>query len=209
VPGEVQGGLWHVPTTPGYRSAVTDAVVFEVSRGRALLTGLVLGPLMTGGSVLILTAAVNPAAVEWLAPGSALTWLLYLVIGGVGTAFFGVATVGWLTLLRKPGPRLVVDAEGFTDTSSGVASGRTTWDQVTGWHLQHVQRQVNLCVTVQDPDSVLARMGPVKRLLSRANVKLVGTPVCIGLTNLRGGPEPVLAAFEQYHRQWSGRNSPR
>lgn len=202
----MRGGLWHVPATPGYRSAVTDAVVFEVSRGRVLLIGLVLGPVMTGGSVLILTAAVNPAAVEWLAPGSVLTWLLYLVIGGVGTAFFGFATVGWLTLLRKPGPRLVVDAEGFTDTSSGVAAGRTGWDQVTGWHLQHVQRQVNLCVMVQDPDSVLARMGPLKRLMSRGNVKLVGTPVCIGLTNFRGGPEPVLAAFEQYYGQWSSRD---
>ncbi|MEV0949483.1 STM3941 family protein [Promicromonospora sp. NPDC050249] len=187
---------------------MTDAVVFEVSRGRLLLIGLVLGPLMTGAGVLILTAALNPAAVQWLAPASPLVWLLYLVIGGVGTAFFGFATVvGWLTLLRKPGAGLVVDADGFTDTSSGIAAGRTTWDQVTGWHLQHVQRQVNLCVMVQDPDSVLARMGPIKRLMSRGNVKLVGTPVCIGLTNLRGGPEPVLAAFEEYHGQWLSRNS--
>ncbi|GAA4704230.1 hypothetical protein APR04_000644 [Promicromonospora umidemergens] len=184
---------------------MTEAVEFEVSRTRILLIGLVAGPLMTAASVLIVIAALNPTAVRWLAPISPLLWLLYMVVGVVGAAFFGYGTVLCLTFLRKPGAGLVVDTEGFTDTSSGVATGRTTWDQVTGWHLHQVQKQTSLCVVVKDPEPVLAAMRPVARLMSRGNIKLVGTPVCIGLTGLRGGPEPVIAAFEQYYDRWARR----
>ncbi|MGW2090688.1 STM3941 family protein [Promicromonospora sukumoe] len=185
---------------------MTDAVQFHVSRARILLVGLVLGPLMTAAAGLVLVAAVVPAAVPWLAPPSPLLWLLYVVAGVAGTTFFGFMTVAWLMLLRGPGPRLVVDAEGFTDTSSALGSGRTTWDQVVGWHLHHAQRQTNLCVVVQDPEAVLGRMGPVARLISRGNVKLVGTPLCIGLNNL-GGAEVVLPVFEQHYDQWVRENA--
>lgn len=61
-------------------------------------------------------------------------------------------------------------------------------------------------MVVQDPESVLERMGPVARLISRGNVKLVGTPLCIGLNNL-GGTEVVLPAFEQHYDQWVRENA--
>lgn len=190
-----------------YRSAVTDAVEFEVPRARILLIGLVLGPLMTAAGVLLVTAAAFPTAVPWLAPTSPVLWFVYMLAGVAAAMFFGYATVAWLKLLREPGPRLVIDADGFTDTSSAAATGRTTWDQVVGWNLHHVQRQITLCVVVKEPVSVLARMGPVARILSRGNLKLVGTPVCVGLNNLRGGAESVVPAFEQYYDQWVRRNA--
>ncbi|WP_036965734.1 STM3941 family protein [Promicromonospora kroppenstedtii] len=186
---------------------MTDAVQFKVSRARILLMGLVLGPLMTTAGVLLLLAALFPDALPLLTPMSPFLWFLYLVAGVAGTTFFGYCTVLWLTFLLKPTAGLVIDAEGFTDTSSALASGRTTWDQVLGWHLHRVQQQTNLCVVVQDPAVVLARLGPVARFLSRGNIKLIGTPVCIGLNSLRGRNELVVEAFQQHHDQWLRQNA--
>ena len=194
------------PLVARYRSAVTDAVQFEVSRARILLMGLVLGPFMTTAGVLLVIAAVFPNALPLLTPMTPFLWFVYLVAGVAGAAFFGYCTVLLLTLLRRPTGGLVVDAGGFTDTSSALASGRTTWDQVIGWHLHRVQQQTNVCVVVKDPEAVLARMRPGARMLSRGNIKLVGTPVCIGLNNLRG-TEPVVDAFERYYDQWLRQNA--
>lgn len=185
-----------------YRSAVTDAVQFHVSRARILVIGLALGPLMTAASALLVIAAV----VGWLPLGLPLLWLFCVVVGAAGAVFFGYATVAWLSFLRRSGACLVIDSEGFTDTSSAVAAGRTTWDQVTGWHLHQIQGQTSLCVMVKDPESVLARLRPVARLFAQGNAKLVGTPVCIALNGLRGGAELVITAFERHYDQWSRHN---
>ncbi|MFE7507350.1 STM3941 family protein [Promicromonospora sp. NPDC057488] len=186
---------------------MTDAVQFEVSRARVLLMGLAVGPFMTTVGVLLVIAALFPDALPLLTPMSPFLWFLYLTAGGAGATFFGYCTVLWLAFLLKPAAGLVIDAEGFTDTSSALASGRTTWDQVIGWHLHRVQQQTNFCVVVKDPEAVLARMRPVARALSRGNIKLVGTPVCIGLNNLRGRNERVVDAFEQHYDQWLRQNA--
>lgn len=182
---------------------MAESVTFDYRRGRALGVGVGGSLALTTVSVLLAVIAAGPQApgpLQLFAGTSIFERTLLLVIGTVGGLTFGLfAVLSFLMLVRR-NASLVVDSAGFTDTSSMIGAGRVGWEQVTGWH---VSAGTNLCVLVADPGSILSRMSPFQRLISRGNVKLVGTPVCIGLSNVSGEPDQVLNAFTEHHQRWS------
>ncbi len=152
---------------------------------------------MTLVGALLVVAGIAPTALGDVLPDGPLFRIVAVVVGIAGTGFFGLSTVVGMRLAFRADTGLIVDADGFTDTSSYIAAGHVPWNQVTGWNFQEIQGQKNLCILVADNQAVLDRMGPLARLFSRGNIKLVGSPVCIGLNNLSGTPEAIIAAFQE------------
>jgi hypothetical protein len=170
-------------------------VLYQARRARLVVIAFLLSPLMTGAAVVLGLFAVDPSILSGFLPQSILFRALCASISIVGSLVFGLFTVAGIRLALRSDVGLVIDADGFTDSSSFTAAGRVRWDEVSGWHIYEMQGQRNLCVAVTDVEAVLARMGPVARLVSRGNVKLVGTPVCIGLNTLSGTPQEILGSF--------------
>ena len=124
------------------------------------------------------------------------------VVGVLGVLTFGAFGVGWLTLLFRGGPGLVVDDEGFDDGSSGVSVGRVEWSDVTTVDTWGVLGSSFVVVRVRHPRAYLARLGWLWRPAAWANWRLVGSPVTVGSVGLRTGfdglHELLLEGFEQY-----------
>ena len=145
-------------------------VVVERSRGKILLAFL--------GSVgfVVLSLAI-------LTVGSASS----LVVGVLGALTFGAFAVGWLLILFRGGPGLVLDDDGFEDHSSGVAVGRVPWTDVTSVDRWGAFGSAFVVVRVRDPAVYLARLSWLARPAAWANWRMVGSPVTLGSVGLRTG----------------------
>jgi hypothetical protein len=162
-------------------------VVVERSRAKGLAA--VLGC----GLFIVASLAV-------IAQGSA----IYFVVGAVcllTSAGFGI---GWIVLLLRPGPGLVVDDAGFDDRSSlGMAVGRVLWADVTSVSHRSVFTASYVVVKVRDPEAYLARLGRLGRLAATANLRLVGSPITVASVGLKtsfASLHMLLSeGFEWYH----------
>ena len=129
------------------------ALVVRVRRG-------VLGRYLLGSLVFV-------AAGGWLlASGS----VLQAVAGVLGLAFFGPMAAWFAVTLLRRRPALVVDERGVTDHSSPVAAGFLPWSQVRWVAGGGAYVQLGL----HRPEVVLARLGPLARLLVQANARVAG-----------------------------------
>jgi len=161
-------------------------VVVERSRAKALASIL--------GCALFVVASL-----AIVAQGSVLT----LVVGAVGVVTFAGFGIGWIVLVLRTGPGLVVDDTGFSDHSSVVAVGRVLWSDVTSVTERSVRGTSFVVVEVREPYAYLARLGGLARLAATANRRLVGSPVTVASVGLKTSfPSLYMLlreGFEQYH----------
>lgn len=132
-------------------------------------------------------------SVALLAQGS----VLGVVVGSVGVVTFMGFGITALVLYRRRGPGLIVDDEGFDDRSSPVAVGRVSWSDVTWISQLETFGHSSLVVHVGNPDVYLARLALLARLVARANLAMVGSPVAISPRNLEIGTEDLIALMQQ------------
>ena len=141
------------------------------------------------------------ASLAIIAEGSALT----LVVGAVGVLTFAGFGIGWIVLLLRAGPALVVDDTGFSDRSSAMAVGRVLWSDVTSVSEQSIFRTPLIVVNVREPEAYVARLGRFSRVAARANVHLVGSPVTLASVGLKTSFSSLYTllrdGFEQYRRR--------
>lgn len=121
------------------------------------------------------------ASLAIIAQGSALT----LIIGAVGVVTFVGFGIGWMVVLLRAGPGLVVDDTGFDDTSSITAVGRVLWADVTTASELRISGTSFVVIGVRDPELYLTRMRGVPRLAAIANNRLFGSPVIIAAVSLK------------------------
>ena len=151
---------------------------------------VVLGVLFTMASVLLfaegrLLAARDPTS--WLA-------LLHVleVLGTLGVGLFGFLSVRLLREIIQAKTVLTIDSGGIDDRASSLSLGRIPWDQI----LDLEERVDAMLVHVRDPDALISRAGPLKRLALRLRTRRTGTPVQIGLIGLRIPAEQVRDRME-------------
>ena len=141
------------------------------------------------------------ASLAIIAEGSAVT----LVVGAVGVLTFAGFGIGWIVLLLRAGPALVVDDTGFSDRSSAMAVGRVLWSDVTSVSEQSIFRTPLIVVNVREPEAYVARLGRFPRVAARANVHLVGSPVTLASVGLKTSFSSLYTllrdGFEQYRRR--------
>ncbi|MGF9761120.1 STM3941 family protein [Microvirga sp. 0TCS3.31] len=160
--------------------------VVERSRAKAMASVL--------GCALFIVASL-----AIVAQGSAVT----LLVGTAGIVTFAGFGTAWIVLLLRAGPGLVVDDTGFDDRSSATAVGRVQWADVTSVSRQVMFGVSFVVVDVRDPDTYLARLGPVARPAAAANRRLTGSPVTVTSVGLKiSFPELSMLlreSFEQHH----------
>ena len=166
-------------------------VVVERSRAKALASIL--------GCALFIVASL-----AIIAQGSAVT----LVVGAVGLLTFAGFGIGWIVLLLRAGPGLVVDDTGFNDDSSAVAVGRVAWSDVTSVSERSLFRTSFVVVNVREPRTYVARLGRLARLAATANRRLFGSPVTVASVGLKTSFSSLSMllreGFEQYHLRGPG-----
>jgi len=86
------------------------------------------------------------------------------IIGYICTAFFGIGVILFVQKLRDKKEGLVIDGEGVTDNSSGIAAGRVLWRDVKSIRVEQVAGQPFIMLEVKDPLSYLQQQkNPVKK----------------------------------------------
>ena len=141
-----------------------------VARSRAKSLACLLGcALFVAASLAIITE------------GSALT----LIVGAVGVLTFVGFGIGWIVVLLRAGPGLVVDDTGFDDTSSLTAVGRVLWADVTTVSELRISGSSFVVVGVRDPGLYLTRLRGLARVVAIANNRLFGSPVTITSVSLK------------------------
>jgi hypothetical protein len=99
------------------------------------------------------------------------------VLGVTTVAFFGSALPYFAYRLIGPRPSVIVDRTGIHDHASVACAGFIPWHEVRRYRSRLVGAQPTLAITVTDPVALLARVSAPRRLLMKANQRIVGTPV--------------------------------
>jgi hypothetical protein len=129
-----------------------------------------------------------------------------VLIGWVGIVVFGLFGVAGVAMMLRRGPGLVVDDEGFTDSSSVLAMGRVPWSDVVNVWEWKATSTTNIVVTVRDPEAYLARLRGPARWAARANVGMVGSPVALASTGLRISSGDLLELLTSRLRAYQERH---
>jgi hypothetical protein len=167
------------------------AMRVAVARSRAKSTACLLG-----------CALFVAASLAIIAEGSALT----LIVGAVGVLTFVGFGIGWIVVLLRAGPGLVVDETGFDDTSSITAVGRVLWADVTTVSQLSISWTSFVVIGVRDPELYLTRLRGLPRFAAIANNRLFGSPVTISAVSLKisfANLSTLLAeGLRKYHEPW-------
>jgi hypothetical protein len=152
-----------------------------------------------GVAAVLGCAAFIMASLAIIARGSALTF----VVGVVGLVTFTGFGIGWVVLLLRTGPGLVVDDTGFDDRSSTTAVGCVPWVDVRLVSRRRIAGTHLVVVVVRDPEAYSARLSRFAHVVAAANRRLVGSPVVISSVNLKISFDSLSMllseGFEQYH----------
>lgn len=170
-----------------------DAMHVEVARSRIKMIACLLG-----------CAMLIAASLAIIAYGSALT----LIVGTVGLLTFAAFGIGWILLLVRPGPGLVVDSSGFQDTSSLTAVGRVLWADVTGTSELRISGTSFVIVAVRAPEIYVGRLRGASRIAAIANHRLFGSPITIAAVGLKtdftGLSELLRESLRRSREPWLG-----
>ncbi|MBO9618946.1 MAG: hypothetical protein J7539_07920 [Niabella sp.] len=101
-------------------------------------------------------------------------------IGYLCIAFFGVIAVFLLKTLLNKAEGLLINEEGITDQSSGIAAGRVLWKDIKSIRTELVAAQPFLMLEVVNPLEYLrGQNNPLKKKAMELNYQLYKTPIGI------------------------------
>ena len=146
---------------------------------RKELGTLAAGLVMTAASVFIL----------WAGAGG--LWISRIV-GGVGLAFFGLATLVVFVRLLRPQPVLVIDGDGLQLAASRFGQLRVRWDEIDHLVIRRIAGQRMLGIIPREP------AGRELGALARANLAF-GAPFWVPESILPGRCEDVVDRMRRYH----------
>ncbi|MBZ4189039.1 STM3941 family protein [Niabella beijingensis] len=119
------------------------------------------------------------------------------IIGYICTAFFGLCAILLFLKLRDKKEGLIIDAEGITDNSSGIAAGRILWKDVRSIRVEEAAGQQFIMMEVKDPLLYLRQQkNPVKKRAMELNYQLYKTPVGITANFLTVKTEQLLQLLQ-------------
>lgn len=158
---------------------------FPVDNRQLRMGVYLVGPVLALASAA--AAWLGTADLLALAAGGSLQLPFWLgPVGVVGVVFFSLLWwFGFLTL-KRGGSALAIDGEGIdAPISARDGMGKIAWSDVEGWYFGYVAGQPFVHIMLTDPYAFLGRIrGPLRRLSGRANIRMVGTPVSVPLSNL-------------------------
>jgi len=128
--------------------------------------------------------------------------LLMKGVAFAGVSFFGLCGIYGCIKFFDGRPGLILDKEGIVDNSSAVSAGRIPWSEITGLKVSEIAGQRFLTIEVVNVHKYIERGSFLKRMLNRANTKMVGSPINISANALRLNFDELLRVlteeFERY-----------
>jgi len=125
------------------------------------------------------------------------------LVGWMGLALFGAATVVVVARLFMRRGALLLDADGFTDTTSASGVGFVSWSEVMVTTTRTVGRTTLVGVELSDPVGFVEKLPALKRAAAQTNLETFGTPVWIVPTGL-AEPDVLAALIYEYRAGWVG-----
>ena len=130
------------------------------------------------GTLFILT----PSSFESIMCRSALK----IRIAGVASVlFFGSATIYGIIKFFDSKIGLAITDTGIIDNTKASSVGLINWSDVTKITIKQVKTTKFLLVFIKDSQKYLLRVGPFKRKLLQASIKMYGTPLSITSNTLK------------------------
>jgi len=175
----------------------TDETLIELSRKKIVL--LILGACVfvaLGGWLLSLDGAAVRSERSfrgffnevWVVRGLGLTAIL----------FFGLCGLYALRALFDKKPGLVLNSSGLVDNASAVSAGFIPWSEVVGASVYEIQGQKMLVIDVRTPQTYIDRGGALRRLLNKANYRMVGSPIALSSKVLKIDFPRLVFLFNRY-----------
>lgn len=182
-----------------YFPVVENEARFPVDHRQLRKVVYLIGPAMVLASVAV--AWFGTVDLLRLAAGGALQLPFWLgPVGVVGVAFFSMAWWYGFSNLKSGSSALVIDSNGIElPATVGGRSGRIAWSDVEGWDFGYVSGQPFVHIALKDPYAFLQRIrNPIRRLFGRGNLRMVGTPVSVQLSNLGVSFEAIDEALTRF-----------
>jgi hypothetical protein len=123
-------------------------------------------------------------------------------LGIVSIVFFGACGLVALKKLFDKRPGLVFNNSGIVDNASSISAGFIPWSEVLGAEIFEIQKQKMLIIKVRNPQEYIARGSSLKRILNKANYKMVGSPIFIPSNALEIKFSELTSLFDQYQRRY-------
>ncbi|MBX4262370.1 hypothetical protein KTC96_06335 [Clostridium estertheticum] len=105
----------------------------------------------------------------------------YIIIGIIGTAFFGVCFFYIIKRALSHKPLLIVGEDGITDMSNATSVGFVAWEEIEFVSVRRVLTQKFIGITVYDIDKLMKRIPTSKQNAIKANIKFKYPPISIPL----------------------------
>lgn len=118
-----------------------------------------------------------------------------LWIGWTNIVFFGAGAVLFVRQIVDTRPRVVIDENGIFDRTLGV--GVIPWAAIVDARLQSVRSIPFICLELRNPDAWRARLGPIRRALTRGNEAFGCAMLNVNLSGIQVDPLTVLVAIHE------------
>lgn len=158
-----------------------------------------IGPAMILASAF--AAWLGTADLLALTAGGALQLSFWLgPVGVIGVVFFSTAWWFGFSTLKRGGSALIIDSNGIEPPATvGGEHARIAWSDIEGWQFGYVSGQPLVHIVLKDPYTFIRRTrNPVRRMFGRANIRMVGTPVSVQLTQLGVSFEAMDEALTRF-----------
>ncbi|SHG68961.1 STM3941 family protein [Massilia sp. CF038] len=115
----------------------------------------------------------------------------------VGIVFIAAGAIFFVIKLNSSAPMLVIDSTGVTDNASAVSAGFLHWHEISRVEIKHFLGNDFLCFHLVEPEAMLARMNPLKRVLMRINARCFGAAhVNLPMRSLEIAPGVLMANLQ-------------
>lgn len=136
-----------------------------------------------------------------------MNWLL-IIIGVIGTLFFGFTTFYALKLIVTGKHILIMNEEGFYEYSSAISTNDTLipWDEVTDIRIIQVTSEYFVAVSLRNPELASDARSGFGNLMAKANKGLGYADVLITPKTAKGFRVDEMAGL--MHEYWQNARGP-
>lgn len=107
--------------------------------------------------------------------------LAYIIIGIIGTTFFGVCFFYIIKRSLDHKPLLIIGEHGITDMSNASSVGFVAWKEIESVSVRRVLTQKFIGITVYDIDKLMNGISAMKQNAIKVNMKFKYPPISITL----------------------------
>ncbi|VAW74802.1 hypothetical protein MNBD_GAMMA12-3278 [hydrothermal vent metagenome] len=174
-----------------------DEVIVPLSRFKLFLL-LIVVAIFTAASIWVLS--LDPERIKSSPKFNNLQFIY-----GIAYVCISLCSLIGVYVVKKmfdSKPGLIINSEGITDNSSGVAAGLIPWSEIIGYKEHEIHSTKFLVIQVREPEKYAARGSIIQRALNKGTMKMVGSPISIASTSLRIKHTKLLELVLSYAKKY-------